>query len=191
MELPIKLLEQIAFNTRPKIEEHTLIVMDKSMHEEHLFQPLQTIKKQFKITVTFLSAYNGIFNVTNKNNRLYFKKTLIEEDFIQIRIPPGAYQIESLNDEIKRNIIDKEHFTESNYPFHIRPNFSTLGTIIEIKPQGPLIGFVFDESIGNLLRFAEIILYEEYIFSKKPVDILSFDDIFIHTDISSRHDFQR
>ena len=41
-ELPIKLLEQIAINTRPKIEEHILIVMDKSTHEEHLSQPHQT-----------------------------------------------------------------------------------------------------------------------------------------------------
>ena len=40
MELLSKLLEQIAFNTRPKIEEHMLIDMDKSTHEEHLFQPL-------------------------------------------------------------------------------------------------------------------------------------------------------
>ena len=29
MELPGKLLEQIAFKTRPKMEEHMLIVMDK------------------------------------------------------------------------------------------------------------------------------------------------------------------
>ena len=54
MELPSKLLEQIAFNTRAKIEEHMLIIMDKSTHEEHLFQPLQTNNKQFKIAVTFL-----------------------------------------------------------------------------------------------------------------------------------------
>ena len=40
MELPSKLLEKIAFNTRSKIEEHMLIVMDKSVHEEHLSQPL-------------------------------------------------------------------------------------------------------------------------------------------------------
>ena len=41
MDFPSKLLEQIAFNTGPKIEEHMLIVMHKSTHEEHLFQPLQ------------------------------------------------------------------------------------------------------------------------------------------------------
>ena len=33
MELPIKFLEQIAFNARPRIEEHILIVMNKSTHE--------------------------------------------------------------------------------------------------------------------------------------------------------------
>ena len=36
MELPIELLEQIAFSTRPKIEKHMLIIMDKSTHEKHL-----------------------------------------------------------------------------------------------------------------------------------------------------------
>ena len=40
MELPSKILEEIAFDARPKIEEHMLIVMDKSVHEENFFQPL-------------------------------------------------------------------------------------------------------------------------------------------------------
>ena len=74
MELPSKLLEQIAYNIRTKIGEHMLIVMDKSTHEEHFSQPLQTKNDQFKIAVTFLSRYKGIFNVTNRNNKFYFKK---------------------------------------------------------------------------------------------------------------------
>ena len=158
--------------------------MDKSTHEELLFQPLQTNNKQFKIAVTFLSAYNGIFNVTNKNNKFFFKKFLVDEDFIQVRIPEGAYEIESLNDEIKRIIFDKEYYTEANYPFTIKPNFTTLGSIREISPQGPIIGFVFDDSIGNLLRFNETILWEEYNLSPNIVDIISFDNIFIETDIA-------
>ena len=56
-----------------------LIVMDKSRHGEHLAQPLQTNNKQFKITVTFPSAYNGIFNVTNTNKKFYSKKTITNE----------------------------------------------------------------------------------------------------------------
>ena len=76
MELTSKLLEQIAFNTGPKIEEHMLIVMDKNTHEEHLYQPLQTNHKQFKIAVTFLTVYKGIFNVTDKNKKFYFYKII-------------------------------------------------------------------------------------------------------------------
>ena len=122
MELPSKLLEQITFNTRPKIEEHMLYVMDKSIHEEQLSQPLQTNNKQFKIAITFLTAYNGIFNVTNENNNFYFKKTIDEDGFIQNTIPPGAYEIESMKNEIKRNVFGEEHYTEANYPFTIKPN---------------------------------------------------------------------
>ena len=80
MELPSKLLEQIAFNTRPKIEEHILIIMDKSTHTEHLYEPIQTNDKQFKIASTFLTAYNGIFNITSKNNKFYFSKSIIDDN---------------------------------------------------------------------------------------------------------------
>ena len=137
MELPSKLLEQIAF-----IEEHTFLVFDKSTHEEHLSQPFQTKNKQFKIAVTFLTGYNGIFNVTNTNNKLYFKKSIINErDFSQITNPTGAYEIESLNNEIKRFIVEKEYFTDANYAFTIKLNFSTLGSIIETSPQGQIKKF--------------------------------------------------
>ena len=184
MELPSKLLEQIAFNTRPKIEEHMLIVMNESIHEEHLSQSLQTNNKQFKIAVTFLTGYNGIFNVTNSNNKFYFLKSITDDDHIKITIPPGAYEIESLNNEIKRIIIDQEYYTETNYPFNIKPNFSTLGSIIEISTQGPVISFIPDDSIRGLLGFNKTTIFEEYNLSPHPVNILSFDNIFIETDIA-------
>ena len=136
--LSSKLLEQIAYKTRSKIEEHMLINMGKS-HEEHLYQPLQTNNKQFKIAVTFLSAYIGIFNIEYIKNNFYFEKYFDDGEFIQIAIAPGAYKIESVNDEIRRIIIDKGYYSESNYPFKIKPNFSTLGSIIEINQTGPVI----------------------------------------------------
>ena len=185
MELPSKLLAQIAYHTGPKIEEHMLIVMNESTHEEHLSQPVQTKNKQFKLALTFLTGYNGISNVTNSNKKFYFKKTITDEDgFNQITIPPGAYEIEALNNEIKRIIIDEKHYTEPNYPFKIKPNFSTLGSIIEISPQGPIISFMFDDSIRDLLGFNARTLYEQYNLSPDPVDIISFNIIFIETNIA-------
>ena len=123
MELPSKLLEQIAFETRPKMEEHMLIVMDKSTHEEHLSQPLQTNNEQFKLVVTFLTGYNGIFTVTNSNNKFYFTTSTSDVEPSFITIPPGAYELERLDDEIKRICFIDGHFTESTYPFKIRPIF--------------------------------------------------------------------
>ena len=70
--------------------------MDKSTHGEHLFQPLQAKNKQFKIALTFLTGYNAIFNVTNLNDKFYFKKSLNDREFIQISMAQEAYEIESL-----------------------------------------------------------------------------------------------
>ena len=45
-------------------------------------------------------------------------KSISDEDgFMQISIPPGAYKIESLNNEIRRIFIHEGFFTESDYPF--------------------------------------------------------------------------
>ena len=88
-----------------------------------------------------------------------------------------------MNNEIKRIIIDEEHYTEANYPFTIKPNFSTLGSIIEISTQGPVITFVPDDSMGDLLGFNKTTIFEEYNLSPNPVDILSFDNIFLECNI--------
>ena len=108
--------------------------MDKSTHEEHLSQPLQNNNKQFKIAVTFLTGYNGFFNVKSKNNKIYFAR-LVTGETLWITIPPGAYEIESLNNETKRIIIDEGHFTEADYPFQIKLNFSKFGSIVEVSGQ--------------------------------------------------------
>ena len=71
MELPSKLLEKKAFDTKPEIEEHMLIVMDKFTHEERLTRPLQTKNKQSKIAGIFPTGYNGIFIVTNANKKFF------------------------------------------------------------------------------------------------------------------------
>ena len=184
MEIPSKLLEQIAYNTRSRIEEHMLVVLDKSTHEEHFFQPLQT-NKQFKVAVTFLTGYDGSFNITNLNNNFYFTFSISDFEPSFIIIPTGAYEPESLDDEIKRICIIDGHFSESNYPFKIKPNFSTLGSIIEVDVGiGRQNVFNPDDNIRGLLGFKPKFLNKEYNLSDHPVDILSFDIIFLACNIA-------
>ena len=133
-----------------------MIVKDKNIHEGYLSQPLQTDNKQIKIAVTFLTGYHGIFIVTKKNNKLYFLKSNTEEDgFIQITIPTGAYEIEKLNNGIKRIIIEQEHYTESDYPLTIKPIFSTLGSINTNIHSRTSNHFRTLDSIRDLLGFNE------------------------------------
>ena len=104
---------------------------------------------------------------------------LTETIFFQTTILQSAYEIESINNGIKKILIDKSHYSENEYPLKIKPIFSTLGIIIEISPRGPIIGFVFNDSIRNLLGFQETILYKKYNQSTNPVDIITFD-IYFH-----------
>ena len=104
--------------------------------------------------------------------------------FNHITIPEGAYEIESLNKEIKRIIIDEGHFTTTDYPFLIKPNFSNLGSIIEIFNEESAMSFIPDDSIQDLLGFNKTSIYEKYNLSPNHVDIISFDSIFIETNIA-------
>ena len=183
MELPSKISEQIAFITRPKLEEHMLVVMDRFIHDEHLSQLLKTNKKQFKNAVTFLTGYNGISTLLTKTINFILQNQLRRMILMLLpcwRVPTN----DSLNDE-NIKIINKEgYFTEENYPFVIKPNFSTLGSIIEIKPNfiGSQVGFIHDKSIGVLSGFDSVVIYEKRNFSPEPVDIITFDDIFLETE---------
>ena len=89
-----------------------------------------------------------------------------------------------MNNKIKKIIIQEEHYTESNYPFTTKANFSTLGSIIEISAQGPVITFVPDDSTRGLLGLNKTTILEENSSSQNPVDKLSFDNIFLECDIA-------
>ena len=94
----------------------------------------------------------------SRNNKFYFLTPINQlEQFV---IPPDAYELESLNEEIKRIIIEEGYATESNYPFLIKPNFSTLGSIIEIT-SGYQIDFTQNKTIRDLLGFNLVKFYEE------------------------------
>ena len=134
--------------------------MNKSINEKHLSQQKQTNNKQFKRAITFLTEYNGLICVTNSNNKFYFANSITDNNgFIQITIPQGAHEIESLKIEIKRINFEEGHFTEADYPFTIKPNFSTIGSIIEIFRQEPMISFLPDVSIRDPLGFNASTMY--------------------------------
>ena len=183
MELLSNFSEKKSFKTRPKIEEHMLIVMNKPTQEEHLFQSVQINIKQFELVELFLCVCTGVFKTTNKKYKFSFTYSIQDNDFSQTTIPPGVYEIESVNDEIKRIFIKKESVSSERYRFTKKPNFITIKSFIGTSShRGTQISFVQDDSLGSLLGFNPEVLYEKYNLSPHLVDIISIANIFIGSD---------
>ena len=103
MDLTNTTLEQIAFNTRAENEEHMLIVMDISYCEQNLDEKLQTYNKQFKIAITFLTGYNGFFNITDVNIKFFYITP--EKMIVDFVIPKGANELEAIDLDINRLMV--------------------------------------------------------------------------------------
>ena len=74
--------------------------------------------------------------------------------------PLAAYELESLNEELKMINMEEGYYTAEDYPFIFKAKFSILGSIIEISIQGPVIGLVHDAGIRDLLGFDSVVIYE-------------------------------
>ena len=99
-----------------------------------------------------------------QTKKFYFATSISDEDgFIQKTIPPGAYELENLDNETERNIIEPGNLTAAKYPFKIQPSFSTLGSTREISSRITSSQVVFfpDDSIRDLLGFKPVLLHEE------------------------------
>ena len=85
--------------------------------------------------------------------------------------PPEACEIESLNEETKRNIIEDGYFTDEKYRFLFKPNFSTPASIIEISRHEPSLSFDQIGSIRHIFGYGPLVTYEQYTYSHKFVEI--------------------
>ena len=70
-----------------------------------------------------------------QKTNFFAKSSTDRDDFLQFTIPPDAYDVGSLNYEIKRNNTDEEHFPEAYYPFTIEQKISTSCGFVEISKQ--------------------------------------------------------
>ena len=88
------------------------------------------------------------------------------------------------------NNIKAEDFAEENKQFTIKFKCSTLGAIIETSRQEPLISFLLDDNIRDLLGSNRDTLYEKYHLYPNPDDIMSFDKILLETVFAQKKDFK-
>ena len=95
-----------------------------------------------------------------------------------IVFPKGAYELEAIDLEIKRLMVLNGDSDDETFPFSIKPNFTTQGSIIEVE-DGWEVDFTHGGTIRNILGFDARIVSQKYNLSDHPVDIISFDNIFV------------
>ena len=78
MELASLLSQQLASDTQPIKEKNILNVMDKSTPGQNLSQQLKITIKHFKIAITFLYDYSGIFKFQYKKNSISQHQFLVK-----------------------------------------------------------------------------------------------------------------
>ena len=95
----------------------------------------------------------------------FYLTTSIDNDGFNVNaILLKLYEMQSLNNEIKRMVVKEGCFSEEVYPFVIKRNLSTLGCSTEPKPFfiGSQINVTQDDSSKSLLGFNPEIIYEKY-----------------------------
>ena len=91
--------------------------------------PLQLdIKKSYEIALISSQIWYSWHNITSLNNNFYYTAGENVSKFFEI--PPGSYNTEDLNDEIK-NIIKQKGDDENSIT--LTPNYNTLKSRIELK----------------------------------------------------------
>ena len=136
--------------------------------------------KKYEAALVYLSTYNSIPNVSEKRNNIFTYSTDDGVSWKSIALDTGAYELEDINNEIKRRI---KRNGDDEATLEITANISTLKSIVEIKKTSCKVNFGVDHSIGTLLGFGKETISFGYNSSPEKVDITLINSIFVNLDI--------
>ena len=143
--------------------------------------------KKYEAALLSLDTYNSIPNIIEGKNNAF--KYYNGEAWKIIKLSTGSYELESINNEIKRQIIANG---DSEGSIDISANISTLRSIVNINNQNYKVDFGVDNSIGSVLGFETVadrcgdidpVIGHGYNESPKIVDIIHVNSILVNIDI--------
>ena len=172
-----KILSEIEKNTRPLPQIPLEVKYNTNYHRMNLTDSIDLSDGNYVIGVTSFNTYNSIFNVTSKNNRfIYYDSVMGMKEIILL---PGAYEIDQINAEISRQIMNESILSES--PITIEADTSTLRSIIRLKDSFS-VDFTFSNTLRDLLGFNSRVLTDPVNISDKKVNITDIHRIHLCCD---------
>lgn len=146
----------------------TSITGNESKLSTYYSPPLQ-LDGEYECGLLYFSTFNSIPNIDSRNNKFWYGDNEL------VIIPEGSYELEDINEFLRRNVNDCE--------FKLSCNNNTLSTTIFCSKD---IHFEKNNSIGIILGFgSEILKCNKTHESNKPISILPTTIVRIECDIVS------
>jgi hypothetical protein len=145
-------------------------------HDSVMLDP----NKEYEAALLSLDTYNSIPNITqNKNNVLKYS---IDDGIAwkTITLNTGAYELQAINNEIKRQII---YNGDDDSAINLTANISRLTSIVNIENPRYKIDFSVENSLGPVLGFNKVIISHGYNESTNIVNIMQVNSILVNLDI--------
>ena len=145
--------------------------------------PITLSDYEFEIALVNLETWYSFANVTARNNQFRYSVDG-GNTWKLISIETGAYELESINDEIQRLMKANGDWDAINdaYFISISANTSTLKSIIDVTNTEYKIDFTISNSISIILGFNSVILSHGRNISDSIVNIIDFNSIFVNCD---------
>ena len=182
----VSLIEPITNSFQKKAISLSLLVSYNTSPEIYTYRfpnPINLPDYDCEIALVNLETWNSFANVTSSNNQFRYS-TDGGNTWKLITIETGAYQLESINDEIQRLMsVNGDWDSAGNaYYITISANTSTLKSVIDITHADYKIDFTIPNSLRLILGFDSVILSKGRNISDSIVNIIDFNSIFVNCD---------
>jgi hypothetical protein len=145
-------------------------------HDSVILDP----NKKYEAALLSLDTYNSIPNITENINNIFTYSTDDGITWKTITLNTGAYELQAINNEIKRQIITNG---DDKNAFNISANISRLTSIVNIENPSYKIDFSAENSIGKVLGFEKVTISHGYNESSNVVNIMQVNSILVNIDI--------
>jgi len=134
----------------------------------------------YEAALLSLDTYNSIPNISVNRNNIFTYSTDDGMTWKNITFNTGAYELQAINNEIKRQIIA---YGDDVNALNIAANISRLTSIVTIENRNYKVDFRVANSIGSLLGFDEKVIGHGYNESTNIVNIMQINSILVNIDI--------